>query len=119
MPSNFVATGLASVGGLTAPYPGLADGGKAISIEYSALGRVLNNGNDILNLISHERGQHIPDVLKYGMSLGKSTMENRATLHQLNDPTWRGTSSAFKDHIKYNQGGYLNSSEFIRYFGTK
>ncbi len=119
VPSNFAALGLTSIGGVTAPYPGLGDGQRAISMEYSALGRVLNNGNDILNLISHERGQHMPDTLNQGMSMGKWNMENRATLHQLQDPTWKGTSPAFRDHIRYNQGGYLYPSEFKRYFGTK
>jgi len=67
----------------------LKPGEKAIEIEYSALGWTLINGYDVLNLISHERGQHMSDALDGNISLGKWKLENRATSHQLKHQTWQ------------------------------
>lgn len=119
IPASMSSLGNLSIGGVTRDYPGLKAGGVAVSIEYSALGRILNNGYDVVNLISHERGQHMPDALGGKMMLGRWKLENRATLHQLQHSTWKNTSREYQKHIKYNQGRFLYESEFKKYFSQE
>ena len=106
-------------GGLTRFSDYLKKGEYDLVIDYTAIGRTLKNSNDILNLISHERGKHYFDLKASGLSLGKWVLENRATLHQMNHSSWKGTSTEFRAHIEYNQGRYLYDNEKIKYFGKK
>ncbi|WP_306353669.1 hypothetical protein [Flavobacterium sp. '19STA2R22 D10 B1'] len=117
--SSDQALASARLGGVTGRSGYLAEGEKAILVDYSALGRTVNNGYDILNLFSHERGKHIPDLLEGKISLGAWILENRATLHQLKSPTWEKTSPEFQKHIKVYQGYYLYPNEYQKYFNQK
>lgn len=62
----------------------------------------LRNGNDVMNMIVHERGGHGSDQLKglkYEYNKDFWSWEKRATILQLNHPTWTGTSKRFKEII--------------------
>ncbi|WP_288906716.1 hypothetical protein, partial [uncultured Flavobacterium sp.] len=104
------------LGGVTGNSNHLGKGEKAIEINYSRLGNVINNGYDVLNLISHERGKHMPDAIYFGVKLMNNFPESRATLHQLQDSSWPKTSPEFKNHVKYNQLKFLNSNDQKKYF---
>lgn len=106
------------LGGVTGNSNHLGKGERAVEISYGGLGLVLNNGYDVLNLISHEGGKHMEDLnmMSSGVSLGKWQLENRAALYQLQDSSWPKTSPEFKSHIKYNMSPYLTSEQVKKYF---
>lgn len=104
------------MGGVTANSGHLGAGEKAIEVDYSALGRTLMNGNDVMNLFSHEQGGHMNDLMKLGNNINAAQSERTSTLRQLNDKTWGGTSTTFQNHIKTFQGVYLTPGEIRKYF---
>jgi RHS repeat-associated protein len=104
------------VGGITRDSDELGLGGKAIDVDYSAVGRVIRNSSDIINLFAHERGQHLPDALKFGKGISNIDPEYRAYTNQINHPSWNTVSKEFKAHIKREGATYLYPSQVKKSF---
>lgn len=114
------AFALTRLGGVTSYSEKLKEGEKDISITYPHLGIHIITGWDIINLFSHERGQHMEDLIKYKKTIwtvfpGRYEVERRAYMHQLKHKTWIKTSPEFKGHIWSVISSYVHPSEYGPY----
>lgn len=115
--SNIGALAMTRFGGVTPTSEHLNKGEKDISVSYSSLGNVLNNGFDVINLFAHERGCHMSDAINYGAQLYKMDPEYRAYFFQIKHSSWRYVSPKFKKHVFYVGSPYLYPSQVKKYFG--
>lgn len=114
------AFALTRLGGVSSHSEKLKEGEKDISITYPHLGIHIITGWDIINLFSHERGQHMEDLMKYKKTLwsvfpGPYEVERRAYMYQLKHNTWIKTSPEFKGHIWSVISSYVHPSEYGPY----
>lgn len=114
------AFALTRLGGVSSHSEKLKEGEKDISVNFAHLGIHIINGYDIINLFSHERGQHLEDLIKYKKSLwtvfpGRYEVERRAYMHQLKHKTWVKTSPEFKGHIWSVISSYVHPLEYGPY----
>ena len=102
------------LGGVTSDSDYLGKGGKEIAVSFSSVGVQLQNRSDILNMFSHERGQHMLDEMTFGKKLFDMNYEQRAFNHQVNHSSWNTISEAWYNHIKTN--GVFNKSDRAKFF---
>ncbi len=107
---------LSRFGGVTPNSSHLKNGEIDISVTYGHIGLGLQNGFDIMNLFSHERGKHVADFLELGKGIYDTRFEYTAYMHQFQDKTWKDTSQAYKDYIQQVAGKYVHYSETEKYF---
>jgi RHS repeat-associated protein len=107
---------LSRFGGVTPNSSHLNPGEKDISVTYGALGIDMTNGYDIINLFSHEKGQHIADLQKLGSGIYETRFEYNAYMHQLQDKSWKNVSPQYKSYIEQVAGMYVHYSEIKKYF---
>ncbi|WP_433780690.1 hypothetical protein [Flavobacterium anhuiense] len=114
------AFALTRLGGVSSHSEELQEGEKDISVTYPHLGIHILTGYDIINLFSHERGQHLEDLMKYKKKLwtvfpGPYEVERRAYMHQLKHETWIKTSPEFKGYIWSVISSYVHPIEYGPY----
>lgn len=121
IPLGISAFALARYGGATPNSEDLKEGEKDISVNYLRFGSSIITGWDAINLFSHERAQHMEDLMKYKEEIytvfsGPHEIERRAYMHQLKHATWIKTTPEFKKHIWYVIGKYVHKIEYSPYF---
>jgi RHS repeat-associated protein len=107
---------LSRFGGISPNSEHLKKGEIDISVSYGYMGTVFQNGYDIINLFSHERGQHIKDFLELGKGIYNTRFEYNAYMRQLQHESWKNTSQTYKDEIEQVAGQYVHYSEIKKYF---
>ncbi|WP_264531885.1 hypothetical protein [Flavobacterium sp. N502540] len=107
---------LSRYGGVTPGSDHLKPGEIDISVTYGEVGSSLQNGYDIINLFSHERGQHVEDLKKLGKEIYNTRFEYNAYMKQVQEKSWKNTSQAYKDYIEQVAGKYVHYSELKKYF---
>jgi RHS repeat-associated protein len=107
---------LTRYGGVSTNSSDLKKGEIDISVTYGHLGIALQNGHDIINLFSHERGQHVEDYKKLGKGIYDTRYEYNAYMHQFQDKSWKATSPIYKEYIQSVAGKYIHHSETTKYF---
>ncbi len=116
MPIDISAMALTRLGGVTPNSGHLKPGEKDISVETGHLGFDMNTGFDIMNLFSHERGQHMNDLIKFGKKIYDLPFEQRAYMHQFQHKTWNNVSKEFRDHIQGIAPAYVHKLDYTKYF---
>ena len=121
IPRGVTAFALARYGGATPHSEDLKEGEKDISVNYLRLGSSIITGWDAINLFSHERAQHMEDLIKYKKEIynvfpGPHEIERRAYMHQVKHVTWVKTTPEFKKQIWYVIGDYVHPTEYKPYF---
>ncbi|MDN3675293.1 hypothetical protein QWY99_19865 [Flavobacterium branchiarum] len=112
---------LTRVGGATPHSEELREGEKDISVNLLHFGTHIITGWDAINLFSHERGQHMVDLMKYKETIytvfsGPHEIERRAYMFQINHPSWTKTTPEFKKQIWYVISQYVHKTEYEPYF---
>lgn len=116
MPSDISAMAITRFGGVTPNSEHLKPGEKDISVEMGHLGFDVNTGFDVMNLFSHERGQHMNDLIKFGKKIYDLPFEQRAYMHQFQDKTWKKVSPEFRTHIQSVAPAYVHKLDYTKYF---
>lgn len=96
-------------------------GEKDVSVNFLHFGKNIITGWDAINLFSHERGQHMEDLIKYKETIytvfpGPHEIEHRAYMYQVNHVSWTKTTPEFKKQIWYVIGKYVHPTEYKPYF---
>lgn len=119
IPGGTVA--LTRFGGATPHSEELKDGEKDVSVNFSHFGKNIITGWDAINLFSHERGQHMVDLMKYKETIytvfpGPHEIERRAYMYQVNHASWIKTTPEFKKQIWYVISRFVHKTEYEPYF---
>lgn len=121
IPRGVVAFALARYGGATPNSEDLKEGEKDISVNFLRFGSSIITGWDAINLFSHERAQHMEDLIKYKKEIytvfpGPYKIEHRAYMYQVKHSSWVKTTPEFKKQIWYAISGFVHPTEYEPYF---